>query len=483
MLIGRKREIRRLQKVFASSEAEFVVLYGRRRIGKTYLIRQFFLKQDCDFVQATGLQNGSLSKQLAHFIGALSDTYTQGIPLQLPASWEEAFQMLRNFINRANGNKKTVIFLDELPWMATRRSGLLETLDYYWNHYWSSDPNIILIVCGSSASWLINKIIYNKGGLYNRCTCEIKLNPFDLGETFEYLNSRGVKLNQRQVLALYMAFGGIPYYLKFIESGLTAAQNIQHLFFDKVAPLQDEFDKLFESLFTNPLDYIELVKVIAKKKDGISRADIEKQFSPPYQGGRLTERLSHLVQTNFISVHLSFEKQRGEYYKLTDEFCLFHLTWVQDKRGEQFANDYWLQQCQKSSYHVWSGYAFEAICRKHIDQLLKAFQIKTAENLSSWRFVPKASSMQKGAQIDLLINRGDDAITLCEIKYTDKPFCIDKAYAENLKNKIQTFVEKTKTKKQIFLTIISASGLVKNQYADALVDGIATLADLFINAE
>lgn len=477
MLVGRELEIQRLEKAYQSSEAEFIVLYGRRRVGKTYLIRQFFQHKKCQFFQSTGLQKGTIKKQLAHFAESLSEKFTHGVQIKPPVSWEECFRLLTQLIEASKSKSKTIIFMDELPWMATRRSGLLEALDYYWNHHWSKNPKILLVTCGSSASWLIKNIIYNKGGLHNRCTCEIKLDPFSLVETNDYLRSRKIKLNNNHVLDIYMVLGGIPYYLKYIEPGLTAAENIQNVLFDRKAPLKDEFKKLFDSLFNEASVYIELIKLIAQKREGISRASLEQLSALSRGGGRLTQRLDQLVQTSFIESHLSWDKQRGEYYKVIDEFSLIYIYWLKSSGSRKYVSDQWLKQSQMPVYHVWAGYAFEAVCYKHIDQIIKALKIKSAEIITSWRLVTRDKNA-KGTQIDLIIDRSDDAITLCEIKYTGKPFTIDKSYADNLKHKMKVFIENTGTKKQVFLAIISANGLKDTQYSKELVTGIVTLKDL-----
>ena len=478
MLIGRKKEIQTLKRVYRSLGAEFVVLYGRRRIGKTFLIREFFSQQDCLFFQSTGLQKGILKKQLYNFSDAMSQAFTHGVQITPPISWEDAFRTLNQFIENSGKNKKIIVFMDEVPWMVTRKSGFLEALDYFWNRYWSTKPNFILVVCGSSASWLIKNIIYNKGGLHNRCTCEIRLDPFNLEETNLYLCNKGIKLNKNHVLEIYMTCGGIPYYLNYVEKNLSAAENIQNIFFDKKAPLKDEFSKLFSSLFHEADAYIELVKLIAKKREGMSRSEIESLSKLSPGGGRLTERLNNLVQTNFIDTYIPLDKKRGEYFKVIDEFSLFCIYWLFSKKSNKLPEDYWLKQIEKPIYQVWAGYAFEAICYKHIDNIVKALNIKTAENISSWRLITRKGEV-KGTQIDLLIDRNDDAITLCEIKYTNKAFVINKSYEENLKHKIEVFKERTHTNKHIFLVIISANGLKQNEYAKNLVSNVLTLDDLF----
>lgn len=479
MIIGRRQEQKSLEKAYRSAEAEFIVIYGRRRVGKTYLVREFFKNKKCKFFHATGLQKGTLKKQLKKFTEALSQTFFDNVPIEIPKNWDEAFRLLHN--QAAKVTEKMVLFLDELPWMATRRSGLLQEIDYYWNHHWSSMPNVILIVCGSSASWLIQKIIYNKGGLHNRTTCQIRLLPFSLLETSEYLNSRGIKLNNKHILSLYMAFGGVPYYLKYIEPGLTAEQNIQDIMFDKNTPLKDEFSRLFDSLFEYADAYIELVKLIAKKKEGLSRVELKSLTKLSTGGGRLSKRLKDLCVTGFIEEYIPWGRSVGEYYKLIDEFCLFYLHWIASQKNKVFTQHHWIDQSQRPAYYAWSGYAFEAVCMKHIGRIISALKIR-ASSIGSWRFVPRTKT-ENGAQIDLIIDRSDNAITLCEIKYTNEKFIIDKQYAEKLMHKRSVFENKANVNKQIFIAIISASGMRKNSYYDEIVDSVVTLEDLFVAHE
>lgn len=483
MIIGRKSELQRLEKIYKSKEAEFVVLYGRRRIGKTFLIREFFQNRPAVFFQVTGSQKGALKTQLAHFSDSFSKVFTKGAEIKPAQSWDEAFKTLSKFIALESLEKKEdkiIIFLDELPWLATARSGLLEALDYYWNHEWSRNPNVILIVCGSSASWLIKNIIYNSGGLHNRCTAEMKLSPFNLAETEEFLRAREIKLKRSQILDLYMALGGVPYYLSYVEKGLTATENIQKILCDANAPLFDEFTKLFKSLFKNAKAYQELIKIIASKKEGIDRSYLEENSKLSPGGGRLSTQLEQLEQTNFIVSYTPWGKERGVYYKVIDEFCLFYLSWLESSKAKERLADFWAKQTQKPSYQVWAGYAFEAICRKHIAGIVSGLKLQSAESVSSFRVSKKESELVgSGAQIDLLIDRSDDAITLCEIKYTQAPFVIDKAYAEVLKRKIDVFKAATKTNKEIFMALISANGVKENQYYEDLISGVVTLDELF----
>ena len=477
MIVGRKDEQKRLERVFASKQAEFITIYGRRRVGKTFLIREFFSNKKCIFFHVTGIKDEPTKVQLGKFSEAFSETFLKKIPMQAPKNWDQAFTRLTTQISDLE--EKVVIFLDELPWLATPRSDLLAQLDYVWNKHWSANPKVILVACGSSASWLIERIIFNEGGLHNRTTCEIELSPLNLFETDEYLKSRQVHLNQNHTLSLYMSIGGIPYYLNYVEPGLTAEQNIQNLFFAKKAYLKLEFQKLFDSLFNSADAYKELIALIAGKKNGISRSELaEKALLSKSGGGRLTERLEALKVTGFIQSFKPWGKERDTYYILIDEFCLFYQHWIAS-REDAFPRNYWITQSQKPAYHAWAGYAFEAVCRKHIDDIVSALGIHSAMSISSWLYVPQKKSREKGAQIDLVIDRSDNAINLCEIKYTDQPFALDKQCAEKLQYAETLFKEKTQTNKQIFLSLISANGIKKTMYSEELIHGVVTLHDLF----
>lgn len=480
MIIGRKHEIHQLNRVLASNEAELVVVYGRRRIGKTYLVREYFEKKKCIFVHVTGIHQGKLNEQIQRFLESVSKCFFDGAPLQA-TTWESVFQLLNQQILK-HKTKKVVLFLDELPWLVTPRSKLLQIIDYYWNHHWSKLKNVILILCGSSASWLIKNIIYNKGGLHNRVTCELRLLPFNLAETKTYLEHRKIRLTPRHILSLYMALGGIPYYLKYIEPGLTAEENIQKILFSKSAPLKDEFKKLFQSLFEYSEAYIEIITILAMNKSGISRAELQSKASLSSNGGRLTERLRDLCEAGFIEEKLAWGKKQGEYYKLIDEFSLFHLNWIQPYKTRRFMPNHWHKQSQAPAYKSWAGYAFESVCMKHIDAILAALNIETGGSIDSWRFVPRKQE-EEGAQIDLLIDRTDDAIMLCEIKFTQEPFILSKSEEAKLHKKMMIFKKQTKTKKQLFWVFISAAGLKQNGYSKDSINHVITLEDLLVHSE
>lgn len=478
MIIGRKKELKLLEKAYASPQSEFVVVYGRRRVGKTFLVREFFKTKEGVYFQATGIQNAKIQTQLKKFTASLSSAFFDDAPLATPESWDAAFELLHKQIEKTD--QRVTVFIDELPWMASKKSGLLETIDYYWNHYWSHRKNFVLVICGSSASWMIKKIIQNKGGLHNRTTCQLRLLPFSLAETKLFLESKNILLNEENILKLYMALGGVPHYLNYIEKGLTADENIQNLLFGQNAPLRGEYKKLFDSLFHDAQVYMDLVKRIGQVRAGISRSDLKKALPHNSTGGRLTERLNDLCAAGFIQEFIPFGKTRGEYYKLLDEFCLFYLYWLQPLGQKKLTADYWIKLSQTPSYHAWAGFSFEGVCYQHAEAIIAALHIKTATVIDSWRFKPKNQDEQ-GAQIDLLIDRSDDAITLCEIKFTTSSFILNKLEADALRKKIAIFKHKTKLIKQVFCVLISVHGLKKNVYSDEIFSGLVTLKDLFIS--
>ncbi len=484
-IIGRKTEIQLLQKVLSSNEAEFVALYGRRRVGKTYLIREFFQNASCVFFEATGQKDGSLKAQLLNFTESISKTFFQGLNVQQLANWRDAFKGLTVLIKNLEKDKKVVLFFDELPWMVTPRSEFMQQLDYIWNTEWSNLKNLKLIVCGSAASWMLEHFIYTKGGLHNRITGRICLKPFNLQETQQYLKHREISLNHQQVLELYMVMGGIPHYLKSISKGLSAVQNINKICFTKDGLLLDEFQKLYTSLYKDSEIHIKLIRIIASQRQGISIIEILEKDKALSSGGRLRQRLLELEAAGFIQGLVPYgNKKKGVFYRILDEYTYFYLRWIEPFTESlnvlEEKSHYWEKVSQTPLWYNWAGYTFESICFKHIDKVRHALGIdKIISKIGSWRYIPGPLDSDKGAQIDLLFDRADRVITICEIKSSIGKFTIDKAYAENLRNKIAVYRNQTKTKSQIFIAMITMHGLVKNQYSEELVSNEITLADLF----
>lgn len=484
-LIGRQYEQQQLQKAFDSSEAELIAVYGRRRVGKTYLIRNFFENKKCVFFQISGIHQATLHNQLKEFKKEIERTFfkeNEGILLKEPETWMEALGMLTDAIRVMGMRKRIVIFFDEFPWMCTPKSGLLQAFDYYWNRFWVNNPKIKFVVCGSAASWIIEHIINNKGGLHNRVTLRVHLEPFTLFEAKEYLKYKGITLDNVQILDLYMCIGGIPYYLKFVEKGLSAIQNINQLCFQKKGTLLDEFKNLFSSLFDQAEAHEEIIKAIAFKREGLSRAEIEAITGS--KGGRLSVRLKELEEAGFIMAFTPWGRVRGTYYKIIDEYTLFYLNWIspeiKSRISKEITTQYWNSISQTPAWKSWAGYAFEAVCYKHLANIRTSLQIPEGATATTWRHFSKKNG-EEGAQIDLLFDRPDGIVTICEIKYRKEPYVIDKAYAKELLRKEEIYRKVMKTDKQVFVSIITSCRLKKNMYSEELIKSEVKLDDFFLN--
>ena len=483
-IVGRKNEIKRLDQILNSNEAEFLALYGRRRVGKTYLIRQYFQAQTCLFFEVSGLKEGDMHTQLELFTLSIEKTfYNSRIKLQIPSRWLDAFELLTHEIKRIAPNRKIVFFFDELPWLATKKSGLLQALDYYWNNEWVKNSRLKLIVCGSAASWMLEKLVHAKGGLYNRITARIHLYPFNLYETKAYLKFRGVDLDEQQILERYMVMGGIPHYLKMVTRGYSATQNINKICFSKDGPLFDEFTNLFASLFNHSEAHMEIIKVLAQNRNGLSRNELLKKISKSSSGGTFKERIEELEAAGFVTGFVPYGRTtRGTSFRVIDEYTLFYLKWIDPVKSKfrYETGNYWQSKSQTPAWKSWAGFAFEAVCHKHIQQINRSLDIEAmAKEIGSWRYIPGSKSKETGAQIDLLIDRADGIINICEIKYSATSYTIDKKYAGELQNKLETFARQTKSQKQLFLAMITTLGLNKNQYSKDLVHRSITLKDLF----
>ena len=469
MLFGREKEVSILQQAQDSVEAEMISVIGRRRVGKTFLIEQFF--KDRIIFHLTGAQNAPLEEQLENFAAKLGD------PDNRPKSWNKAFHLLQDFLGdklkEAEGKK--VIFLDELPWLATPKSGFLRALGYFWNN-WAARQNLIIVICGSAASWMIRKVVNHKGGLHNRITKRIHLHPFTLGETEKYLKSRQIFFDRYQIIQLYMATGGVPHYLKEIRGGLSAVQNIENMCFSETGLLRNEFSRLYSSLFVHSENHIAIIKALGNRRQGLTRPQLV-EISKVAEGGTMARTLEELIQSGFISSYRPFGKKKKEkLYRLTDEYSLFYLHFIEDKEHE--GENIWHHISQTQTFKIWSGYTFESICLKHIPQIKKAMSIAGIYSISG-SFYKKGTNDEDGAQIDLLIDRNDLTISLFEIKFHTETFSLTKSYTEKLREKMRIFRETTKTKKQLFWVFISTFGLKPNQYSTSIIAQSLTMDDLF----
>lgn len=473
-IIGRAAEKELLLDIIKSTDPELVAVYGRRRVGKTFLIRNMLEKQLA--FEYSGVHNATLTQQLESFIQAMTLATKSPVALAKPSNWGEAFKILTDYITPLIKKQKRVIFFDEFPWIHTPKSGFMQAFENFWNAWASKQNNLAVIICGSAASWMIDHIIHNKGGLHNRVTRKIRLLPFNLNETEAFLKERKINLDRYQILQLYMVMGGIPHYLKEIKTGESSTQAIDRICFSKDGLLQSEFKILYQSLFDDASNHMLVIKALANKGMGLTRNEIIES-SKLTSGGWLSKVLEELTESGFIKPYIPFGKTaKDSAYKLTDEYSRFYLKFIEHSRSE--GKGTWISLSRETSWKSWSGNAFESVCLKHIQQIKKDLGIEAVKTeISSWRYKPKKG--EKGAQIDLLIDRQDLCINICEIKFSIADFTIEKSYATELENKVNVFRAETKTRKTIFLTMITSFGIKKNPNALRLVQSEVTMDALF----
>ena len=472
-LIGRHPELKVLHEAFTAGEAELVAVIGRRRVGKTFLIRRAYAGKIA--FEITGLQNATKAEQLHSFTKHLQALTDSPLPLRTPDNWLDAFHLLITHLEEIPNTGRKVVFFDELPWLATHRSGFLRAFGYFWNS-WASTKNMVVVICGSAASWMIRKVVRNKGGLYNRITRRIYLQPFNLAETSAYLQSRNIRLDHYQIVQLYMAMGGIPHYLKEVRPGRSAIQNVDTICFSPQGLLNDEFSALYEALFDRADRHIAIIRTLAAARYGLSRSELI-QRSELSDGGGTSKVLEELVSSGFILSQRTFgHKKKETCYRLIDEYSLFYLKFIEPHQRE--GGGTWLQLSQSQTWQSWSGYAFEGICWRHIAQIKSAMSIAGIHSTTS-TYHHRGDAEIPGVQIDLLLDRSDQVISLFELKfYRDNPL-IDKQLDSALRRKLTLFRKATKTKKHLQLIWLSTFPLIDNQYSTGIIDQAFDMDILF----
>lgn len=472
-LTGRIRELKKLDRLVNSNKPEFLAVYGRRRVGKTFLIRRYF-DNHFDFY-ATGLAKGSTKQQLANF-SIYFQQYFGEQESPVPNNWLEAFNQLILALEKKRTGRKRVIFIDEMPWFDTRKSDFMLGLEFFWNSWASAQDDVLLIVCGSAASWMINNLIRNTGGLYNRVTERMKLEPFTLKETEDYFKERNIVLDRYQIIMVYMVMGGIPYYLDQIDKGKSAMQNIEDLCFRDDGKLRTEFGYIFSSLFKNASQHEATLKAIFENGGALTREELLK-VSGANSGGHITKVLSELEESGFITSHQRYgSKKANTLYVISDFYTQFYYRFIMP--AGKYEPNIWLSKVDSPGFRAWSGLAFERVCFAHVSQIKQTLSILgISSNTYVWQH--KGDIHTKGSQIDLVIERRDQVINLFEIKFSINAYAITKEYDTVLRHKIASFKEATGTKKSVFLTMLTTYGLKDNAYRNAVVQNELTMDALF----
>lgn len=477
MLIGREEEKKKLSKLLKSNQAEFVAIYGRRRIGKTFLVRQFF--NDQITFSFTGAYETETIIQINNFWVELKRVYPQVSDSEAPRNWSEAFKLLTDYLlSLQNNNQKIVFFIDELPWLDRTGANFVSALEYFWNQHGSQQNRLIFITCGSAASWMIGKLLKAQGGLHNRVTCRIELKPFNLKETKAYCDFRNLKFNEYQITQLYMVLGGIPYYWQAIEQGKSVAQVIENLCFNTNGILTKEFEYLYHSLFKNAEKHIKVIHSLASHPYGLTRTQLleETQIS---NGGNFVRVIENLIDCGFIKSLEPFgKKNRDTVFRIVDFYSVFYLKYIVNNIGNR--NNTWQSLSTSASYNSWMGYAFENICLTHLHPIHVALGISGVyTKISSFYF--KGNDELPGAQVDIVIERNDGIIHLCEAKFTSTEFVLNKEVIQSFRRKRLVFQEVTNTKKKVVSTLLTTYPAIQNQYYNEEIHSEVSLEALFIS--
>ncbi len=473
-IIGRSEEIRILHRAYESDRSEFIAVYGRRRIGKTFLIRETFESQFT--FQYTGIFKVSSKIQLREFYNSL---LKQGLSADrvVPKNWFEAFHLLEDLV-AASEHKRKLVFLDELPWMDSVNSKFLPAFEHFWNGWASARKDVVLIICGSAASWIINKVFRNKGGLYNRVTYKIKLKQFSLSECEELADSQALSLSRNMILEGYMVMGGIPYYWTKLSPEKSMARNINDLFLKEDGELRDEFQYLYASMFKSAEKYVRVVEALAGKKGGLTRDEIIKK-SKLESNGALTTVLQDLIECGFVRKYCHLDKKlKDAVYQLVDCYTLFYYQFVRGAFG--IDEEYWVRIMHTPAYNTWCGLAFERVCLLHTHQIKTALGISgILANLFSWHI--KKSAEHPGVQIDLLIDRADNVVNVCEMKYAPNGYSMTNSELGKLKTTLSVLQHYLPTQKIAQPVLITSNGVRRNKYSEELL--IKITSDSLFNSK
>lgn len=476
-IIGRKEEINKLAQFLNSSKSEFIAIYGRRRVGKSYLVEEVY--KDKIAFRAIGAfikdkdERTYKQIQLDHFYESLIDS---GMPedAQRPTNWREAFRLLKKYLEGLR-TKRRVVFLDELPWLAGPQSSeMITELGYFWNSWADRQRNIVLVVCGSATSWMLDNVIRDYGGLHGRLTGTIRLLPFTLNECELYYKKHGFHLSRYEMAVSYMAFGGIPYYLDRMDREKNLSENIDDFFF-KDDKIHQEFKDVYTGLYATSERYVDVVKTLGTKFYGMTRRELADAIGIEL-GGTFSKILDNLHESGITREYPRYGKERVEtVYQLKDFFSLFYMHFIHGK-GTGAGN--WRTIQRTPTFYTWAGNTFEMLCIEHLEQIKEALRIATISRNYCWSGKgPNGSA----AQIDLVLEwKGERTDYLCEMKFSEHEFVIDKQYENELANKIDAFlVSKQHTKTHsVQLVMVTTEGVQRGVHSKD-VNQQVTLDDLF----
>lgn len=453
-----------------SERSEFVVVYGRRRIGKTFLVRRFF--KDNYAFSFVGKHEMRREQQLAEFAKELM-CYSHSTFVPQLKNWTEAFDALQRLLETYNISGKKVVFFDEMPWMDTPKSDFVSALENFWNGWANMRDDIVLVACGSATSWMVDKLLHNQGGLFNRITQKLYLRPFKLSEMEQYLDEKHFGWNRYQIAQCYMILGGIPFYLTLLNPKLSLLSNIDELFFaDAHAMLRTEYNELYSTLFKRPDNYLAVIRMLTERKEGFTRKEINEKTK--LGGAALSKILSDLEQCDFIFSYARYGNAKNNaIYRIKDFYTLFYYKYVNGIDTKDSLR--WTHLSSTLQVSSWQGFSFELLCLLHLDEIKKALGIdRILNDASAWR----SRQPEQNTQIDLVIERADHNINLCEMKFSSGMYAIDKGYEQKLRERMSIFLAETMTRCSTRITLVTTYGVLQNKHSGIVNDEVL-LDDLF----
>lgn len=453
-----------------SERSEFVVVYGRRRIGKTFLVRRFF--KDNYAFSFVGKHEMGREQQLAEFAKELM-RYSHSTFVPQLKNWTEAFDALQRLLETYDIPGKKVVFFDEMPWMDTPKSDFVSALENFWNGWANMRDDIVLVACGSATSWMVDKLLHNQGGLFNRITQKLYLRPFKLREMEQYLDEKHFGWNRYQIAQCYMILGGIPFYLTLLNPKLSLLSNIDELFFaDAHAMLRTEYNELYSTLFKRPDNYLAVIRMLTERKEGFTRKEISEKTK--LGGAALSKILSDLEQCDFIFSYARYGNAKNNaIYRIKDFYTLFYYKYVNGIDTKDSLR--WTHLSSTPQVSSWQGFSFELLCLLHLDEIKKALGIdRILNDASAWR----SRQPEQNTQIDLVIERADHNINLCEMKFSSGMYAIDKGYEQKLRERMSIFLAETMTRCSTRITMVTTYGVLQNKHSGIVNDEVL-LDDLF----
>lgn len=475
LIIGRKAEQRDLDEWCHSAKPELICVYGRRRVGKTYLVQNAFEGQFAFF--ATGSDDRRNAVQLKAFHAALRRAGCA--ERTVPQDWFEAFNRLRLALEqpdvvRASCGRR-VVFLDEFPWLAAKRSDFLAAFSDFWNGWASCQSDLVVIICGSATSWIVKNILENTASMYNRVTRQLYVAPFDLHDVEEMTQSLRLGWSRDAVLQCYLVFGGLPYYLDMLDRRKSLSQNIDALCLGTNAPLRREVPLLMEASLGNAPLHRAILRELAQSKVGIRRMDLANRVEGGTTGS-FKRALDDLEKCGYIRCYTNrYERRKPSVYQLVDPFLLFGFRFMVDRAPDGHGLVSWKDFERTPAYYAWRGNAFEIACVNHTRQIKHAIGISAVKTED---FPWSSSTSEPGAQIDMVIERADGVTNLCEMKYTDGPFVADREFEEDMARRRRVFQIESATKNTVQSVLVCPQGLRPNTHSWDIAH-VVDIDDLF----